>query len=253
MTDVSQIIKNYLIILSYALYDTSGHNECDMKLLLVEDNKRLAERIKSQLSKLYLIDVVHTGQEAFDRINQCDYSVIILDLGLPDMSGLDVCKRLRAQDVHIPVLILTGTDSVDKRIELLDCGADDYVTKPFNAGELRARIDTLARRKPLQYSKPTVTLHDLVIDRNQRKVYRAGIPIPLRRKEFDILEYLVNNSGRVLTREMILNHAWDSNRSSWNSTVDVHIKHLRDKIDRPFDTPLIKTAYGLGYRIDAPE
>lgn len=224
-----------------------------MKLLLIEDNIRLAERIKSQLAKLYLIDAIHTGKEALDKVNQCDYSVIILDLGLPDMSGIDVCKKLRANNVTVPILILTGTNSMDKRIELLDCGADDYVTKPFNTEELRARIDTLARRKSLQYSKPAITFHDLVIDRNQRKVYRAGIYVPLRRKEFDILEYLVNNSGRVLTREMILNHAWDSNRSSWNSTVDVHIKHLRDKIDRPFSSPIIKTAYGLGYRVDAPE
>lgn len=224
-----------------------------MKLLLVEDNHRLAERIKNQLSKLYLVDTIHTGRETLDKARQYDYSVIILDLGLPDMSGLDVCKQLRANNITVPVLVLTGQDNMDKRIELLDCGADDYVTKPFNSRELRARIDTLARRTKLQYEKPTITFYDLVIDRSKRKVYRSGIHVPLRRKEFDILEYLVNNSGRVLTREMILNHAWDSNRSSWNSTVDVHIKHLRDKIDRPFSSSLIKTAYGLGYRVDTPE
>jgi two-component system OmpR family response regulator len=177
----------------------------------------------------------------------------VLDLKLPDMTGLDVCKTLREAGVETPVLILTANDDTESKVELLNGGADDYLTKPFNINELKARITALSRRQPRTYTHSTITLHDLVIHTNERKVYRDGVLIPLRRKEFDILTYLVNNRGRVLTRQMILGNAWDANKDTWNSTVDVHIKHLRDKIDRPFKTSLIKTAYGVGYVIDAPE
>ncbi len=221
-----------------------------MKLLLVEDNERLVERIKQQLTKSYLVDVAMSGSEALEKIRTIDYTVILLDLGLPDMNGRDVCRMTRQLRVKTPILILTGEDDVTSRVQLLNYGADDYLAKPFDSEELRARIAALSRRAPLRQIKTSIRYKDLVIDVEQRKVYRAGTYIPLRRKEFDILEYLVANKGRVLTREMIINHAWDASKTSWNSTVDVHIKHLRDKIDRPFPTSLIKTAYGLGYRVD---
>ncbi len=224
-----------------------------MKLLIIEDSQRLAERIKDSLSKQYIVDIVNTGEEGLRKATQMDYGVIILDLGLPDISGKIVCKRLREAEIHVPILILTGHDDMDLRVDLLDTGADDYLTKPFNAAELRARIAALSRRQSREYVDSTLRIHDLTIDTKQRTVERAGVPITLRRKEFDILEYLVNNKGRVLTREMILNHAWDSTKSGWNSTVDVHIKHLRDKVDKPFSIPLIKTAYGIGYSVDTPE
>jgi DNA-binding response OmpR family regulator len=225
-----------------------------MKILLVEDNAHLLERVKKQLDKLYVVDIARTGHEAVEKGTYAGYGVILLDLGLPDISGLTVCKRLRDKGVETPILILTGMDDMTTRVDLLNHGADDYVTKPFDNRELKARVAALSRRSPLRYKKsPVITYKDLVIDPNKREVYRQGVGIPLRRKEFDILEYLVNNNGRVLTREMIINHAWDSNKTSWNSTVDVHIKHLRDKIDRPFNSSLIKTAYGLGYRVDVAE
>ncbi len=224
-----------------------------MKLLFIEDNLRLAEMIRGHLSGLYVIDMVHTGEEGIDKASSKDYSVIVLDLKLPDMTGLDVCKTLREAKIETPVLILTADDDTESKVKLLNSGADDYLTKPFNINELKARITALSRRKSRPYIHSILTLYDLVINTNERKAYRAGIYIPLRRKEFDILTYLVNNKGRVLTREMILGHAWDSNKDTWSSTVDVHIKHLRDKIDRPFKTPLIKTTYGVGYVIDAPE
>jgi len=224
-----------------------------MKLLVIEDNPRLAERIKDRLSRRHLVDIANTGEEGLQRATTGNYAVILLDLGLPDMNGSAVCKKIRKAGKQTPILILTGVDDVKSRIDLLNSGADDYLSKPFNAEELVARVMALGRRQERQFAKSTLTLHDLTIDTQQRTVERAGTPISLRRKEFDILEYLVNNKGRVLTREMILNHAWDSSKNSWSSTVDVHIKHLRDKIDRPFDYQLIKTAYGVGYRIDAPE
>lgn len=223
-----------------------------MKLLIIEDSQRLAERIKDHLSKQYLVDVVHTGDEGLEQSLHADYAVVILDLNLPDSNGKIICEKMRQANMHAPILILTGSDSIDSRVALLNCGADDYLTKPFNSDELIARVNALARRHSRNYIDSTMTLHDLTIDTKRRTVHRGGVPINLRRKEFDILQYLVKNKGRVLTREMIINHAWDASKNSWNSTVDVHIKHLRDKVDRPFDMPLIKTAYGIGYRVDAP-
>lgn len=220
---------------------------------MVEDNVNLVDRVKRHLGRLYPIDVSNTGKDALNKVSRIGYGVIILDLGLPDIPGLSVCKQIRSQGVTTPILVLTGIDDPTTRVNLLDSGADDYVTKPFNREELRARIAALTRRHAQRPKGPSLKVGDLTIDTEQRKVYRSGRHIPLRRKEFDILEYLVNNKGRVLTREMIIDHAWDSNRTSWNSTVDVHIKHLRDKIDRPFDYSLIKTAYGLGYTVDVPD
>lgn len=224
-----------------------------MKLLLVEDSKALADRIKHQLvDQRYIVDVVNSGEDALERAKQVTYAGIILDLGLPNMGGEAVCHRLREEKVQAPIMILTGTDTMNTKVKLLDLGADDYLTKPFDSDELRARVAALVRRQPLPHRAPELRYHDLVIHSEDRTVYRGKVPIPLRRKEFDILEYLVRNSGRVLTREMIVNHAWDSSKGDWNSSVDVHIKHLRDKIDRPFKTHYIKTAYGLGYKVDVP-
>lgn len=224
-----------------------------MKLLVVDDNKRLAERVKQQLVKSYLVDVAHTGEEALEYALNMDYAVITLDLGLPDMSGEEVCRRLRTMGIHTPVLILSGEATLDARVRLLEAGADDYVIKPFHIEELKARISALARRPPLRKRKSILMHQDLVIDIEERKVYRDGQEIVLRRKEFDILEYLVGNAGRTVTREMILNHAWDTDKVSWDSTVDVHIKRLRDKIDQPSRVSLIKTVYGLGYKVELSE
>ncbi|MEO6109837.1 MAG: response regulator transcription factor [Candidatus Saccharimonadales bacterium] len=222
-----------------------------MKLLVVEDNARLAERIMEKLHKLHSVDIAQNGHEVLDKISQVTYGVIILDLGLPDMTGLEICRQLRKQSINTPILILTGNADTNSKVDLLNEGADDYMTKPFDADELRARVKALGRRKSRQNSTPVIEYLDLTMNIDQRKVVRDGQEIYLRRKEFDILEYLITNHGRVLTREMIMNHVWDADKTSWISTVDVHIKHLRDKIDRPFSTPIIKTAYGLGYRVDS--
>ena len=225
-----------------------------MKILLIEDNAPLADRIKQLLVKQrFLVDAVSTGEEALECIKKITYSAVILDLGLPRMSGDAVCQKIRSSGNKTPILILTGTDIMKIRVQLLDTGADDYLTKPFDSDELRARVAALVRRQPLPHREPVIRFGDIVIDTEQRTVHRRNVPITLRRKEFDILEYLVNNSGRILTREMITNHVWDVSKGKWNSTVDVHIKHLRDKLDRPFDSHYIKTAYGLGYKVEVPK
>lgn len=221
-----------------------------MKILLVEDNRSLAEGLKRQLGRNYLIDAVTTGEEGLQRALSGGQDVIILDLSLPDKNGYDICRAVRQALVDTPIIILTGASDVTSRVTLLNAGADDYLTKPFSVAELRARLGALLRRPPVR-SKPSVfNVQDLTLDPFQRKVERAGIVIDLRRKEFDILEVLVRNRGRPVSREQLLDHAWDGTKDIWNNTVDVHVKHLRDKVDRPFATPLIKTAYGIGYLID---
>jgi DNA-binding response OmpR family regulator len=221
-----------------------------MKLLLVEDNQRLAERIAYYLRKVYVIDVVENGEDALEKVKTIEYGVILLDLGLPGMSGLEVCKNMRRLNVNNPILVLTGNSEMTDRIKLLDAGADDYVTKPFNTDELRARIAAVGRRQDRNHIRSMVEYRDIKMDIDQHKVTRLGLDIQLRRKEFDILEYLIINKGRIMTRNMIMDHVWSSHSNSWTSTIDVHIKHLRDKIDKPFEDAYIKTAYGLGYKID---
>lgn len=219
-------------------------------MLIVEDSRGLAERLRTLLSRRYVVDVVHTGAEAVDHARTIDYDAIILDLGLPDMHGSAVCKKLREQRVTTPILVLSGVNNVETRVQLLDTGADDYVSKPFHGSELLSRVAALIRRKANPYAGNVLVVADLEIDVDKRQVRRAGTVIPLRRKEFDILQYLASNQGRAVSREMIMNHAWKNDHETWGTTVDVHIKYLRDKIDRPFKKPLIKTAYGVGYMVE---
>lgn len=223
-----------------------------MKVLVTEDNPRLAERIKNLLGKYYLIEAASSGDEAISIATSSPVDIILLDLGLPDMNGIEVCKKLRELGISVPILILTGVDNNLSKVELLNAGADDYMTKPFDASELRARINALGRRRDRQPLESSLDIGDLTLNPAQRTVSRSGIVIKLRRKEFDILEYLLKNKGRVLSRQMIINHAWTSASVAWTGSVDVHVKQLRDKVDKPFATHLIKTTYGVGYSVETP-
>jgi DNA-binding response OmpR family regulator len=219
-----------------------------MKILVIDDNVALVRSLKDFLSNDFIVDTARTAEEGLRQVMTGNSDIIILDIGLPDGLGSDVCRKIREAGITTPILILSGVSSIQSRVELLNSGADDYLIKPFSLAELRARIAALTRRMPAEYkATTTLTLGDLTMDLNKRQVKRAGREIELRRKEFDILEYLVRNKGKAVTRTMIFNHAWESDKSRWHNTVDVHIKHLRDKVDRPFGTPLIKTAYGVGY------
>lgn len=222
------------------------------KLLVVEDNAPLAKSLKGWLGKQYQVSVAKTGQEALDLLEQDSYEAIILDLGLPDMPGQAVCSEIRSREIKSPLLVLTADDEVNSKVSLLDLGADDYLLKPFYIGELQARLRALMRRGSDSSSATNILrVADLTLDLARRQVERNGQVLHLRRKEFDILEYLMHNRGTVVTRSMIINNAWEAGSDRWNNTVDVHVKYLRDKVDKPFNSKLIKTAYGVGYMIDS--
>lgn len=224
-----------------------------MKLLIIDDNVSLSWRLQGHLSKHFEIQVARTGAEGQRLAETGRYDIIILDLGLPDITGDVVCSSLRRNGIMAPILILTAESALESKVRLLEIGADDYLVKPFELAELKARIKALTRRRQLGLPSPILKVGDLTINLAERVVNRCGKSIMLRRKEFDILEYLVRNCGKVITPTMILTHVWDEvDKDMWSNTVRVHIKHLRDKIDRPFSTKLIKTAHGVGYKIDVP-
>ena len=221
-----------------------------MKILYIDDNRILIDRVKRLLDPAYTVDYACTGYEGVESACSVNYSLILLDLGLPDMNGYEVCKELRSAGIMAPILVLSVQKDPESSVRLLNCGADDYIIKPFNSEALKARIAALLRRSRDIREEEIVTISDMTVNVTRREVWRSGVSIPLRRKEFDILAYLTTNHGRVLTRTMIMSHVWEAGTEGWNNTVDVHIKYLRDKIDRPFEKPLIKTAYGVGYMIN---
>jgi DNA-binding response OmpR family regulator len=221
-----------------------------MKILYIDDNRLLVDSVKKILNNIYIVDYMCTGREGIEKACAVHYALILLDLNLPDMNGLEVCKELRKANITAPILILTVQKDPITSVRLLDSGADDYMTKPFNSSVLKARIAALLRRPNEIHTEKVIEISDLKINITRRQVWRSGVSISLRKKEFDILEYLASNHGHALTRSMILDHAWEAGAEGWNNTVDVHIKHLRDKVDKPFGKALIKTAYGIGYMVD---
>lgn len=223
-----------------------------MKLLSIEDNTELIESLRYFLDADSKIDNATKGREGLTLAARKHYDAIILDLGLPDMPGLDVCKQLRQTDIKAPILVLSGVKDSATKVTLLEAGADDYLTKPFTIAELRARLFALLRRSNFDTDHQNLYLlkvGSLTLDPLSGRVERSGKLIKLRRKEFGILEYLMRNHDKIVTRAMIMDNVWEPNCSSWDGTVNVHIKRLRDQIDRPYRHKLIKTAYGLGYTI----
>jgi DNA-binding response OmpR family regulator len=218
-----------------------------IKILIIEDDVDLARSVKLYLHKDFSVTIATSGADGLKKFDEDSFHLVMLDLKLPDRSGLEVCQVLRQKEKEVPIIVLTGVVDPETQIRLLDAGADDYVTKPFDGRQLRARIDALLRRTGL-ISKSTLTTHDLTIDTRKRQVTRAGVSVQLRRKEYDILEYLTRNKGQAMSRAMIFQNVWDD--KDWRpNSIDVHIKHLRDKVDRPFEVPLIETAHGIGYMV----
>lgn len=221
-----------------------------MKVLLIEDDKQTAKTIKEGLKDYYAVDVVYTGEDGDFQAQVNDYDTIIIDLVLPDIDGVTVCKRIREAGIKTPILVLTGKAQVRDKVTALDAGADDYLTKPFSFAELLARVRALIRRNPDTLSLNKLFVGDLNLDVSSNTARRRGRKISLRRKEFSLLEFLMRNSGRVVTRSMILEHVWETETDPVTNTIDVHIKSLRDKVDRPFKKSLIKTVHGLGYKLE---
>jgi len=220
--------------------------------LVVEDESRIADFLSRGLvSAGYAVDVAATGGSAIDMIHSTDYDLVILDLGLPDVDGLTVLQKIRNRKVSPPVLILSARDAVDDRVKGLEGGADDYLVKPFAFVELLARVRVLLRRG--QPTPEKLQVGDLSLDCIRRKVSRDGENIELAPKEFSILEYLMRNRGRPLSRTMIVEHVWDMDYDGLTNIVDVYIRHLRSKIDDKWPQKMIQTVRGIGYMLDTPD
>lgn len=218
-----------------------------MRILLVEDEKRLSHFIKKGLVEHgFAVDQAHDGEEGLYLAKEETYDLVILDVMLPKLSGIELCKKLRELKKETPVLMLTAKSEVEDKIEGLDSGADDYLTKPFVFAELKARINALLRRSYRQVSNNLI-LADLDVDPVKHTVNRAGKSIKLTPKEFSILELLIRRKYEVVTRTQIIEHVWDYNFDSMSNVVDVFIGTLRKKIDKGYKVPLIHTLHGVGY------
>ncbi len=223
-----------------------------MRILVVEDEKRIADFLSRGLeSGGYAVDVAHTGESAVDMVHTTEYDLVILDLGLPDTDGLSVLRKIRNRKVIPPVLILSARDSVDDRVKGLEQGADDYLVKPFAFVELLARVRVLLRRG--QPTPEKLQIGDLSLDCIRRRVTRSNENVELAPKEFSILEYMMRNRGRPLSRTMIVEHVWDMDYDGLTNIVDVYIRHLRSKIDDKWPMKMIRTVRGIGYMLDLPE
>jgi two-component system, OmpR family, copper resistance phosphate regulon response regulator CusR len=226
----------------------SAYTALHMRILVVEDDRRVASFIERGLSEEgYAVDVLHDGTDAGAHAQAVGYDCVVLDLMLPGRSGFQVLRDIRARKPELPVLILTAKDSLEERVAGLDSGADDYMGKPFALAELSARIRALLRRGKGHETK--LRLADLEIDVVRRRVTRGGRAIDLKPKEYALLEYLMRNSDRPMTRSLIIEHVWNIHFDSISNVVEVHINSLRNKIDRGEDVPLIHTVRGVGYML----
>jgi len=220
-----------------------------MRVLVVDDDKPVATFIRKGLeAEQYAVDVAEDGEAARFMAGECDYDLMILDLNLPRMDGLEVLKDLRSRKMTLPVLVLTVRSQVEDRIKGLDSGADDYLPKPFSFDELAARVRALLRRRACP-ADAVLRVGDLEMERVAHAVKRAGRRIDLTPREFALLEYLMRNAGRCVTRAMIIEHVWNFSFGTMTNVVDVYINYLRKKIDEGFDPKLIRTVRGVGYQI----
>ncbi len=223
-----------------------------MRVLLVEDDDRLATSVANQLRQAgFAVDIVARGEDALRESAISPYDAIVLDLQLPDLDGVEICRQLRARGTPVRIIMATARDGVADRITGLDTGADDYLVKPYSVQELVARLRALLRRP--EAALPTVyRAGDLELDTATRVARRGERSIDLTTKEFAVLEYMMRNAGRVLTREQISEHAWDANYDPFSNVIDVYVARLRKKVDAAGEPALIETVRGAGYRLAPP-
>ena len=223
-----------------------------MRILIIEDEPKIAEAIKRGLvQEKFAVDIESDADSGLGAATSVSYDLMIIDRMLPgSMEGLDVCRQIRAQDIHTPILLLTAKDQVADRVEGLNAGADDYVVKPFSFDELLARTRALLRR-PDKVKSNLLKVQDLSLDTLNYEVKRAGQPINLSAKEYALLEYMMRNAGQVLSKDRIISHVWDFDADILPNTVEVYVGYLRNKVDKPFKGPeLIKTLRGFGYKLE---
>ena len=220
-----------------------------VRVLVVEDQLKMASLMRRGLEREgYSVDVAGDGDEALWAAREHDYDAVVLDVMIPGPDGFEVCRTMRREGKWAPVIMLTARDAVDDRVLGLDAGADDYLVKPFAFAELYARLRALLRRDPIE--RPAVLqVGDLTLDPGTREVARAGVAVKLTAREFAVLEFLMRRPGAVLSRAAILERVWDYAYAGTSNVVDVYIKYLRDKVDRPFGVETIETVRGAGYRI----
>ncbi|MCU0248327.1 MAG: response regulator transcription factor [Bryobacter sp.] len=220
-----------------------------MRLLLVEDEPEAAQVLAKGLREhTYAVDIASTGPEALEKCWSTPYDLVLLDVMLPGLSGLEVCRRLRAAAFTAPVLMLTALDQVENRIAGLDCGADDYLPKPFDFGELLARVRALLRRGPALRAH-VLRIDDLEIDTRARRVSRAGRPVELTAKEYALLEFLAHRQGEVVGRAEISEHVWDESYDPFSNLIEVYVQRLRRKLEPPGARRLLHTRRGEGYQL----
>ncbi len=221
-----------------------------VRILVIEDERKLANAVKRALElQKYAVDVAYDGTTGYDLAVGEEIDLIIIDLMLPGIDGIELCKKIRGNDIQVPILILTAKGQLEDKILGLDVGADDYMVKPFSFEELFARIRALIRR-PHYMNANILKIKDLTLNTVTYKVKRDGKILPLSTKEFAILEYLLRNKNRVISREQLITHVWNYDATVLPNVVEVHIKHLRDKVDAPFSTHIINTVRGKGYIIE---
>jgi two-component system OmpR family response regulator len=222
-----------------------------VRLLVVEDDERTADFVRRALARQgYAVDVVRSGEEALWALAEHPYRAVVLDAMIPAPDGFDVVRRLRADENWIPVLMLTARDAVADRVRGLDVGADDYLTKPFALDELFARVRALVRRAP-QERPAALVVGDLELDPSTHTVRRAGQLVELTPKGFALLEHLMRHAGEVVTRSELIDHVWDEAYDGASNVVDAYVSRVRDAVDKPFETALIETVRGVGYRLRA--
>ncbi len=249
---MKRIVDEDMVLTDSVTLQTSKKGKA-MHILVVEDEQRLAYLLRRVLlEERHTVDLAHEGHAGLDLALSDTYDVVVLDIMLPGIDGIEICRQMRAERVMSPVLMLTARGAIEDRVTGLNVGADDYLTKPFAMEELLARINALLRRRDRRFDEtPQLTVGDLTLDLMRHEARRAGRVIELTAKEFALLEYLMRHTGMVLSRTQIVDAVWRYDLEALSNVVDIYIHYLRDKVDQGFSRPLIKTVRGVGYKIEA--